>query len=85
MAGVLTGAGLDARLLKAAGHEVSSFLDENGLLDTARLAETVRTVVAEFNVTPRRAVKPNPQQGKPSGEPPTATWGKLLGDAARGG
>ena len=37
MAGVLTGAGLDARLLKAAGHEVSSFLDENGLLDTARL------------------------------------------------
>lgn len=81
----LTAAGIDPRLLAAAGHQLTDFLGEDGLIDTAKLSEAATTAVREFGVKPRTGLRPNPQQGMPStGDGNTAaTWGRLLGDAAR--
>jgi hypothetical protein len=77
----LENVGLHPDLLAAAGHTMDSLLDDDGLLHWSRVSEAINATIVKFDVTPRRAVKPNPQQGKPSCEPPTATWSRLLGDA----
>jgi hypothetical protein len=55
--------GVDARLLVAAGHELGSFIGEDGRLDRAAVAEACATTAAEFGVTRRSRPLPNPQQG----------------------
>lgn len=80
----LSAAGLDPALLTAAGHTVNDLLDDDGLVDTGKLAEAANEAVTRFNVQPRRGVQPNRQQGTPSMGSDSTTWGKLLGDAARG-
>lgn len=79
----LTSAGLDPRLLAAAGHSVDAFVGDDGLVDAAKVAEATRAAVAEFGVQPRRGVRPNAQQGQPSGSDGGTTWGHLLGNVGR--
>lgn len=86
MDATLAAAGLDARLLAAAGHTADDFVGEDGLLDTAALGEAARAAVAEFGVQPnlpRKLPAPNRQQGNPGGSSGGgATWGTVLGQAA---
>jgi len=79
----LAAAGLDARLLAAAGHTVDEFVGDDGLVDRAKIAEAAKAAVVEFGVQPRRSgPRPNPQQGRPGGSwGGSATWATVLGQA----
>lgn len=73
-------AGLDPRLLTAAGHKLDSLVGDDGLIDAAKLSEAVAATAREFRIAPKgRRPQPNPQQGS-YGPPPRgqASWGKAL-------
>ncbi|CKI51625.1 hypothetical protein LTT02_21885 [Mycolicibacterium smegmatis] len=73
-------AGLDPRLLTAAGHTVDSLVGDDGLIDGTKLSEAVTATAREFRVPPKgRPPQPNRQQGTGSGQPPgKASWSKAL-------
>ncbi|MGV0849461.1 hypothetical protein [Mycolicibacterium phlei] len=73
-------AGLDPRLLAAAGHTVDSLVGDDGLIDPEKLSEAVIATAREFRVRPKgRPPQPNRQQGTGSGQPPgKASWSKAL-------
>ncbi|MGU3651628.1 hypothetical protein [Mycolicibacterium sp. A43C] len=80
MAATLERAGLDPRLAAAAGITTGSVLGEDGLIDATKLAEAVRSAVAEFGVTPRtKGPTPNRQQGSISTGKSETSWAKVLG------
>lgn len=62
-------AGVDPRLLIAAGHDMNAFIGEDGTVDRAAVAAACASAAAQFRVPPRpRRPAPNPQQG--GGSPP---------------
>lgn len=80
LSATLERAGLDPRLAAAAGITTESVLGEDGLIDGTRLAEAVRSAVAEFGVTPRtKGPTPNHQQGSISTGKSETSWAKVLG------
>ncbi|MCG7583678.1 hypothetical protein [Mycolicibacterium sp. OfavD-34-C] len=65
----VTAAGVDPRLMVAAGHTVDTLLGEDGLIDPDKLAEAIAATGWEFRVTPKgRPPQPNPAQGHQSGQ-----------------
>lgn len=74
----VTAAGLDPRLLTAAGHSTESFIGEDGLIDHAALTSAITKTAEEFKVN-RPRLTPNPQQGT-GGAPPrrTSSWSEAL-------
>lgn len=73
-------AGLDPRLLAAAGHTVDTLVGDDGLIDPAKLSEAVTATAQEFRVPPKgRPPQPNRQQGTGGGQPrDSASWSKAL-------
>ncbi|ABM13328.1 hypothetical protein [Mycolicibacterium vanbaalenii] len=54
----------DVGLLEYRGHELSSFIGDDGTVDTAKIIEATADTIKHCNIAPqRRPVKPNPQQG----------------------
>jgi hypothetical protein len=72
---IATEAGLpDYGLLTAAGHELDSFITEDGTVDRDRVSQACADTMNRFNITPKgRAPRPNHQQ--PGGGQPRATDG----------
>ncbi|OHV03889.1 hypothetical protein [Mycobacterium talmoniae] len=76
----LTTAGVDPRLLTAAGHSIESFIDaDTGLIDRDQLAEAIEAVRDEFKLP--RGFTPNRSQGAGGQPPPPAK--PSLADAFR--
>jgi hypothetical protein len=73
-------AGLDPRLLAAAGHTLDTLVGDDGLIDAAKLSEAISSAAQEFNIAAKgRPPKPNFQQGSAGGQPrSTATWANAL-------
>ena len=73
-------AGLDPRLLSAAGHSVDTLVGEDGLIDRSALAEAIAATKREFRVSP--GLLPNPQQWGYSGPArlsASESWTKAFG------
>lgn len=71
-------AGLDPRLLGAAGHSLDSLVGKDGLVSHDKLAEAISTTAQEFGLN-RPGLRANPQQGR--GGPQsgtTASWSEAL-------
>lgn len=79
-------AGFDAaafgRLLAAAERtaDSESVLNDDGMVDTDKLAEAIRLTATEYNVQARSAgLTPNPQQGNNGGRPGgSSSWSSAL-------
>lgn len=73
-------AGLNPRLMVAAGHTLDTLVGDDGLIDHGKLSEAITNTAQEFNVAPKgRPPQPNPQQGRPG--PPAkseASWSSAL-------
>ncbi|GAA1225110.1 hypothetical protein [Mycolicibacterium alvei] len=77
-------AGVDPRLLAAAGHTLDTMVGEDGLIDREKLADAITETAREFRVPPKgRPPHPNHQQGHASGHPGTkSSWsGAIKGSA----
>jgi len=59
--GIATAAGVDPRLLTAAGHQLTDFLTDDGRVDRTTVTEACAKAAAEFGVRP--GLRSNPQQG----------------------
>jgi hypothetical protein len=73
-------AGVDPRLMVAAGHTVDTLVGDDGLIDAERLSQAITHTAAEFRVTPKgRPPAPNVQQGHGS-QPPASksSWSGAL-------
>lgn len=54
----------DVGLLTYRGHELSSFIADDGTVDIDRILEATAETIKHCNIAPqRRPVRPNPQQG----------------------
>lgn len=54
----------DVGLLEYRGHELSSFIGDDGTVDIDRILEATAETIKHCNIAPqRRPVEPNPQQG----------------------
>lgn len=73
-------AGLDPRLLAAAGHTLDTLVGDDGLIDPGKLSEAVTVTAREFRITPKgRPPQPNRQQGTGSGQPPAkSSWADAI-------
>lgn len=64
----VTAAGIDPRLMAAAGHTVDTLLGDDGLIDPDKLADAIIATAREFRVPPRPTrPQANPQQGSTNG------------------
>lgn len=73
----VTAAGVDPRLMAAAGHTVDTLLGDDGLIDAAKLADAITATAREFRVPPL-PTRPAPvlQQGHTNGggTPGKSSW-----------
>lgn len=74
----VSAAGMDPRLMTAAGHTMETLVGDDGLIDHDALSAAIDTTAREFRVPPS-GLTPNPQQGSGGGPMSTATsWSKAL-------
>ncbi|BBX33934.1 hypothetical protein MMAG44476_23132 [Mycolicibacterium mageritense DSM 44476 = CIP 104973] len=73
-------AGVDPRLIAAAGHTVETLVGEDGLIDHDKLSAAIAETAREFRVPPKsRPPQPNRQQGTGSGQPHgQSSWSSAL-------
>lgn len=73
-------AGVDPRLMAAAGHTMDTLVGEDGLINHERLSEAVTDTAREFRISPKgRPPQPNQQQGSASAPPKSETsWSSAL-------
>ena len=76
-------AGIDPRLLDAAGIDQGDMLDDRGCVDFARVNDAIAKAVAELGVQPRQRPRPVPGQGRPGGGTGEPKWSDVLGSATR--
>lgn len=61
---IATGAGLpEVELLEYAGHELASFITEEGIVDRAKVIEATTATLRRYNIRPGKPPRPNMQQG----------------------
>lgn len=73
----VSAAGLDPRLLTAAGHTADSLVGDDGLIDHDALADAIAATKREFRVS--NGLQPNPQQGHAGGHGRAPeSWSKAL-------
>lgn len=62
--GIATAHGLpEVGLLESAGHELSSFIADDGQVKAPELIEAVQATISRYNITPKSRPRPNGQQG----------------------
>lgn len=62
--GIATAHGLpEVQLLESAGHELASFILDDGTVDTAQVIEATKETMSRYSITPKSRPKANAQQG----------------------
>ena len=68
---------VDMSLLDAAGHELASFVTDDGTVDVERIVAACEETAKRYNIS-RSRVRPSQQQGRPSPSPSGTTWAEAL-------